>query len=143
MNQMFILIQEKTVDNWVNLKDTVESSNDNVNSNITYTADNISTANGCGGAISTAAGGYFDLHGSTFVHNSAKIGQAIYASNVGYDGNGTPYLKIYNNTFINHTSNSNDTVYIPNGNCTFVNNIFINSPQTVSSSNAKKIFIKC
>ncbi|MDD5959141.1 MAG: hypothetical protein PUC09_00680, partial [Methanobrevibacter wolinii] len=107
---------EKTVDNWANLKDTVESSNDNVNSNITYTADNISTANGCGGAISTSAGGYFDVHGSTFVHNSAKIGQAIYASNVGYDGNGTPYLKIYNNTFINHTSNSNDTVYIPNGN---------------------------
>jgi len=132
---------EKTVDNWANLKDTVESSNDNVNSNITYTADNISTANGCGGAISTAAGGYFDVHGSTFVHNSAKIGQAIYASNVGYDGNGTPYLKIYNNTFINHTSNSNDTVYIPNGNCTFVNNIFINSPQTVSSSNAKKYLL--
>ena len=111
------------------------------NSNTRYTADNISTANGCGGAISTAAGGYFDVHGSTFVHNSAKIGQAIYASNVGYDGNGTPYLKIYNNTFINHTSNSNDTVYIPNGNCTFVNNIFINSPQTVSSSNAKKYLL--
>jgi len=111
------------------------------NSNNRYTADNISTANGCGGAISTASGGYFDVHESTFVHNSAKTGQAIYASNVGYDGNGAPYLKIYNNTFINHTGNSNDTVYIPSGNYTFENNIFINSPQTVSSSSAKKYLL--
>ena len=115
---------------------TIENCNFNDNNNLCGNFTNESTTTlGRGGAISVLNGGYLNVHGSNFVHNSAVIGQAICAYNSDYHDNetigGVPYLQVYNNTFINHTKTTNDTVFISAGNYTFVNNTFINSPQTI------------
>ena len=115
---------------------TIENCNFNDNNNLCGDFTNESTTTlGRGGAISVLNGGYLNVHGSNFVHNSAVIGQAICAYNSDYHDNetigGVPYLQVYNNTFINHTKTTNDTVFISSGNYLFVNNTFINSPQTI------------
>ncbi len=107
------------------------------NNNLCNALDNASTTSlGRGGAISVLNGGYLNVHNSTFVQNFARIGQAICAYNTNYDNStgGTPYLKIYNNKFINHTGDS-DTVYLTNGTYIFENNTFENSKQTNIGTN--------
>ncbi|WP_297982156.1 Ig-like domain-containing protein, partial [uncultured Methanobrevibacter sp.] len=117
---------------------TIENCNFTNNNNLCGEFTNESTTSlGRGGAISALNGGTLNVHGSRFVHNAAVIGQAICGYNTVYDNatGGEPYLQIYNNTFINHTVTTNDTVYISNGNYTFENNTFINSPQTQYNQN--------
>ena len=115
---------------------TVENCVFKDNHNLCNEYSNESTTSlGRGGAISVLNGGYLDVHDSTFVHNGAAIGQSICAYNTNYDNStgGIPYLQIYNNEFINHTVNTNDTVFISEGNYTFRNNTFTNSPQTIGT----------
>ena len=115
---------------------TVENCVFKDNHNLCNEYSNESTTSlGRGGAISVLNGGYLNVHDSTFVHNGAAIGQAICAYNTNYDNStgGTPNLQIYNNEFVNHTVNTNDTVFISEGNYTFRNNTFTNSPQTIGT----------
>lgn len=115
---------------------TVENCVFKDNHNLCNEYSNESTTSlGRGGAISVLNGGYLDVHDSTFVHNGAAIGQSICAYNTNYDNStgGIPYLQIYNNEFVNHTVNTNDTVFISEGNYTFRNNTFTNSPQTIGT----------
>ena len=115
---------------------TVENCIFKDNNNLCGDFTNESTTSlGRGGAISVLNGGYLNVHDSTFVHNGAVIGQAICAYNTNYDNStgGTPNLQIYNNEFVNHTITTNDTVFISEGNYTFRNNTFTNSPQTIGT----------
>ena len=117
---------------------TVENCIFKDNNNLCGDFTNESTTSlGRGGAISVLNGGYLNVHDSTFVHNGAVIGQAICAYNTNYDNStgGTPNLQIYNNEFINHTITTNDTVFISEGNYSFRNNTFTNSPQTIGTDN--------
>ncbi len=108
------------------------------NNNLCYLFDENSTETlGRGGAISVLNGGYLTVLGSTFIHNGAKIGQAICGYNTNYYSNissGNYILTILNNEFINHTITTNDTVYYEGG-CTFTGNTFVNSPQTLGTAN--------
>ncbi|OWT32463.1 hypothetical protein BGI41_07535, partial [Methanobrevibacter sp. 87.7] len=84
---------------------------------------NINRCNGgSGGAITAMNSGALNVHDSTFVSNVADNGQAIAAYSKSFENitAGIPNLKVYNNTFINHTLTSSDTVSI-SGNYTFEN----------------------
>jgi hypothetical protein len=107
------------------------------NNNLCYLFDENSTETlGRGGAISVLNGGKLTVLGSTFIHNGAKIGQAICGYNTNYYSNiSTGYYNLYiaNNVFINHTITTNDTVYYVGG-CTLTGNTFTNSPQTIGTA---------
>ena len=96
---------------------------------------NETPSTGTGGAISAMNNGILKVCGSTFVHNVAKTGQAIAAYSQGYispEGNiteGIPKVIVCNNTFINHTLTTSDTVKLT-GNYTFSFNNFTNCYQT-------------
>ena len=92
--------------------------------------------NGSGGAITAMNSGALNVHNSTFIANSADNGQAIAAYSQSFENisAGIPNLKVYDNTFINHTSTLTDTVSI-NGNYTFENNTFNNCYQTNIGTN--------
>ena len=96
---------------------------------------NETPSTGTGGAISAMNNGILKVCNSTFVHNVAKTGQAIAAYSQGYispEGNiteGIPKVIVCNNTFINHTLTTSDTVKLT-GNYTFSFNNFTNCYQT-------------
>ena len=96
---------------------------------------NETPSTGTGGAISAMNNGILKVCNSTFVHNVAKTGQAIAAYSQGYispEGNiteGIPKVIVCNNTFINHTLTTSDTVKLT-GNYTFSYNTFTNCYQT-------------
>ena len=92
---------------------------------------NNNETDGHGGAITALNGGYLNVYDSTFISNSATVGQAICAYNQHIENgtNGTPYLAIEGCTFENHTG-TNDTVYVDGVINSFSDNTFINSPQT-------------
>ena len=109
--------------------------------NCTFKRNNNLASEGRGGAISTLNGGHLNVYDSTFISNSADIGQAICAYNENIE-NGTsdqPYLSIEGNTFINHTG-TNDTVFIGGVAESFEDNEFINSPQTQYSFGSGNIY---
>ena len=85
-----------------------------------------------GGAISVVNGGNLNVYDSTFINNTASIGQAIASATVVVDENstGSPTTTIENNEFYNHTENTNDTVYITGNNYACNYNTFNNSYQT-------------
>ena len=95
---------------------------------------------GTGGAISAMNNGILKVCNSTFIHNVAKTGQAIAAYSQGYispEGNiteGIPKVIVCNNTFINHTLTTSDTVKLT-GNYTFSFNTFTNCYQTNLGTN--------
>jgi len=101
---------------------------------------NETPSTGTGGAISAMNNGILNVHHSTFIHNVAKIGQAIAAYSQGYispEGNiteGIPKVIVCNNTFINHTLTTSDTVKLT-GNYTFSFNTFTNCYQTNLGTN--------
>ncbi|MEE1133382.1 MAG: hypothetical protein UHW60_01290 [Methanobrevibacter sp.] len=101
---------------------------------------NETPSTGTGGAISAMNNGILKVCGSTFVHNVAKTGQAIAAYSQGYispEGNiteGIPKVIVCNNTFINHTLTTSDTVKLT-GNYTFSFNNFTNCYQTNLGTN--------
>ena len=101
---------------------------------------NETPSTGTGGAISAMNNGILKVCGSTFIHNVAKTGQAIAAYSQGYispEGNiteGIPKVIVCNNTFINHTLTTSDTVKLT-GNYTFSYNTFTNCYQTNLGTN--------
>jgi len=101
---------------------------------------NETPSTGTGGAISAMNNGILKVCGSTFIHNVAKNGQAIAAYSQGYispEGNiteGIPKVIVCNNTFINHTLTTSDTVKLT-GNYTFSFNNFTNCYQTNLGTN--------
>jgi len=101
---------------------------------------NETPSTGTGGAISAMNNGILKVCGSTFVHNVAAFGQAIAAYSQGYispEGNiseGIPKVIICNNTFINHTLNTSNTVEL-SGDYTFENNTFNHCHQTNDTNN--------
>ena len=101
---------------------------------------NETPSTGTGGAISAMNNGILNVHHSTFIHNVAKIGQAIAAYSQGYispEGNiteGIPKVIVCNNTFINHTLKTSDTVKLT-GNYTFSFNTFTHCYQTNLGTN--------
>ena len=110
-------------------------------------------SNGPGGAIRAINLGYLTVAYSNFTNNYASNGQAIsgitetidycncencYCDDcpncencTHYISNESANLKIYNNTFINHTGSS-DTVTISGNDYVFENNTFINSVQNTN-----------
>lgn len=99
--------------------------------NCRFVDNNNNATNGKGGAIAAMNGGTLSVNGSTFIHNSADIGQAIAGYNTKQYANiseGEAHLVITNNQFINHTIKTGTTVYL-SGLYTFENNVFTNSPQ--------------
>ena len=99
--------------------------------NCRFVDNNNLATNGRGGAISVMNGGILSATGSTFIHNSADIGQAICAYNTDEYSNiseGEANLIIMYNEFINHTVKTGTTVYLE-GLYTFKYNTFRNSPQ--------------
>ena len=107
---------------------------------------NETPSTGTGGAISAMNNGILKVCDSTFVHNVAAFGQAIAAYSQGYispEGNiteGIPKVIVSNNTFINHTLTSSDTVEL-SGDYTLDNNTFINCHQENVGTNNR--FINC
>ena len=99
--------------------------------NCTFEENENCNASGCGGAITAMNSGALDVHNSTFINNTAPIGQAISAYSREFENitAGIPNLKIYNNSFYNHTLTTSDTVEI-DGNYTFENNTFTNCHQS-------------
>ena len=101
---------------------------------------NETPSTGTGGAISAMNNGILKVCNSTFIHNVAKTGQAIAAYSQGYispEGNiteGIPKVIVCNNTFINHTLTTSDTVKLT-GNYTFSFNNFTNCYQTNLGTN--------
>lgn len=101
---------------------------------------NETPSTGTGGAISAMNNGILKVCHSTFIHNVAKNGQAIAAYSQGYispEGNiteGIPKVIVCNNTFINHTLTTSDTVKLT-GNYTFSFNNFTNCYQTNLGTN--------
>lgn len=97
---------------------------------------NETPSTGTGGAISAMNSGLLKVFDSTFIHNVAKTGQAIAAYSQGYENitAGIPKVIICNNSFINHTLTSSDTVQL-SGNYTFSFNNFTNCYQTNLGTN--------
>ena len=101
---------------------------------------NETPSTGTGGAISAMNNGILKVCGSTFVHNVAAFGQAIAAYSQGYispEGNiseGIPKVIICNNTFINHTLNTSNTVEL-SGDYIFENNTFNHCHQSNDTNN--------
>ncbi len=108
-----------------------ESNYDILIENCTFKNNNNLDTNGHGGAITSLNGGYLNVYDSTFISNSATVGQAIcaYNQNIENGTNDKPYLAVEDCTFINHTG-TNDTVYVDGYINSFSGNTFINSPQT-------------
>ena len=105
--------------------------------NCRFVDNNNLASSGRGGAIAAMNGGVLTVTGSTFIHNSADIGQAIAGYNTDTYSNisqGEARLVIKNNYFINHTIKTGTTVYLE-GTYTFTGNTFINSPQTKYNKN--------
>ena len=105
--------------------------------NCRFVDNNNLASSGKGGAIAAMNGGVLTVTGSTFIHNSADIGQAIAGYNTDTYSNisqGEARLVIKNNYFINHTIKTGTTVYLE-GTYTFTGNTFINSPQTKYNKN--------
>ncbi|OEC95255.1 MULTISPECIES: Ig-like domain repeat protein [Methanobrevibacter] len=104
--------------------------------NCTFEENENCNTNGNGGAITALNSGALNVHDSTFIANVAKNGQAISAFSQAFENitAGIPNLKVYNNTFYNHTLTTSDTVEI-SGNYTFENNTFINCYQTNLGTN--------
>jgi hypothetical protein len=91
---------------------------------------------GSGGAITAMNSGALNVHNSTFINNTASNGQAISAYSKKFENitEGIPNLKVYNNTFYNHTLTSSNTVEI-SGNYTFENNSFYHCHQSYDTKN--------
>ena len=91
---------------------------------------------GSGGAITAMNSGALNVHNSTFINNTAHTGQAISAYSKKFENisAGIPNLKVYNNTFYNHTLTNTDTVEI-SGNYTFENNSFYRCHQVNQGTN--------
>lgn len=108
--------------------------------NCTFEENENCHADGNGGAITALNSGALNVHDSTFINNAAANGQAIAAFSQAFENitAGIPNLKVYNNTFYNHTLTSSDTVEI-SGNYTFENNTFNNCYQQNLGTN--NIFI--
>ena len=98
--------------------------------NCTFKNNKNNASGGHGGAITALNNGYLNVYNSTFVNNSADVGQAICAYNQHYENGtgGKPYLKIEGCNFTNHTGSS-DTVYVSGYVNAFNNNHFVNSTQ--------------
>ena len=98
-----------------------------------FTNNKVTSSSGNGGAIGAINLGYLNIGYSNFTNNSANNGQAIAAvtQTIENGTTGNPILKIFNNTFVNHTGTSN-TVVISGNDYIFENNTFINSVQTTN-----------
>ena len=104
--------------------------------NCTFEQNENCNTSGCGGAITAMNSGALNVHNCTFINNTAPIGQAISAYSKKFENitEGIPNLKVYNNTFINHTLTTTDTVQI-SGNYTFENNTFYRCHQNNTGTN--------
>ena len=104
--------------------------------NCTFEENENCNSAGSGGAITAMNSGALNVHNSTFINNTASNGQAISAYSKKFENisAGIPNLKVYNNTFYNHTLTTSDTVEI-NGNYTFENNTFYYCHQVKQGTN--------
>ena len=104
--------------------------------NCTFEENENCNTSGCGGAITAMNSGALNVHNSTFINNTAPNGQAISAYSKKFENisAGIPNLKVYNNTFYNHTLTTSDTVEI-SGNYTFENNTFYYCHQVNQGTN--------
>ena len=122
---------------------TINNSKFEKNNNNCWNIIDESSGTGRGGAISVMDEGSLKIYNTEFIRNTAANGQAIYALYVQGFGD-APIVELINNTFINHTGNSetielklndgkNKTAILKNN--TYINTCIQFDPFEIKTSN--------